>query len=415
VYQTRFVSSTGANTIYVTNTLYPIASPSGKIIEVSPSSITGELVQMNRVSIPQDFSYAPYTYVNTDDAVKKISGNMLLERLRLRYTNMKLYIQSEIGYMNKVKPSIRQFSVDAGNLCTSSIETYTTVLESIGEYDSQIHTDTNNPELLATSIDENLTAKMTTFFDTRKKARSAIDLYLQGIKEIENVKQTIMWWRNDGKDAVNRNITLIEDAIQKLAQKHGVTYVSEADVFLKRAIQNQTEFNSALQIAINFCLLPPTLISEVHGWYTTAHKYIDNASAIADTIHTQYARELEILIITYQRNMQSANDLANVQKIMGEIQTDWASIHSESMALDTSIKAKASQLSPQQLQAASELQQDVELRISDGDGQISSMFRDTKKGPFGPQLLANVNRLKTQIETLRQMVHEIISTGLTQF
>jgi hypothetical protein len=157
------------------------------------------------------------------------------------------------------------------------------------------------------------------------------------------------------------------------------------------------------------------LISEVHGWYTTAHKYIDNASAIADTIHTQYARELEILIITYQRNMQSANDLANVQKIMGEIQTDWASIHSESMALDTSIKAKASQLSPQQLQAASELQQDVELRISDGDGQISSMFRDTKKGPFGPQLLANVNRLKTQIETLRQMVHEIISTGLKQF
>ena len=415
VYQTRFVSNTGTNTVYVTNTLYPIVSPSGKIIEVSPSPINGTLVQMSRVNIPADFSSAPYTYVNTDDAVKKISGNMLLERLRIRYTNMKLYIQSEIGYMNKVKPSITKFSVDAGNLCTSSIETYITVLESIGEYDSQIHADTNNPELLATSIDENLTAKMTVFFDTRKKARSAIDLYLQGIKEIENVKQTIMWWRNDGKDAVNREITLMEDTVQRVAQKHGVTSVTGADAFLKRAIQNQTEFNSALQIAINFCLLPPTLISEVHGWHTTAYKYIDNASAIADTIHIQYARELETLIVTYERSMQSANDLANVQKIMGEIQTSWASIHSESMALDTSIKAKVSQLSPQQLQAASQLQQNVDLHISDGDGQISSMYRDTKKGPFGPQLLANVNQLKTKIETLRQMLHELISTGLTQF
>ena len=415
VYQTRFVSNTGTNTVYVTNTLYPIVSPSGKIIEVSPSPVIGELVQMNRVNIPQDFSCAPYTYVNTDDAVKKISGNMLLERLRLRYTNMKLYIQSEIGYMNKVKPSITKFSVDAGNLCTSSIETYTTVLESIGEYDSQIHADTNNPELLVASIDENLTAKMTTFFDTRKKGRSAIDLYLQGIKEIENVKQTIMWWRNDGKDAVNREISLMEDTVQKVAQKHGVTSVSGADGFLKRAIQNQTEFNSALQVAINFCLVPPTLISEVHGWYTTAHKYIDNVSAIADTINIQYTHELKTLINTYERNMQSANDLANVQKILGEIQTSWANIHSESMALDTTIKAKAGQLSPEQLQAASELQQKIDSHISDGDGQISSMYRDTKKGPFGPQLLTNVNQLKTKIETLRQMVHEFISIGLTQF
>lgn len=411
LFRTRFVSPINNQYIFVTNALNPIVSPSGIVIQVPPLSGTGPMwytdsTGQNEVTIVNSISNLQVgmsTYMgptaNGDD-----SSYM---RLKIRYSNSKNYIQSEIENMNVCQNEIKPFGEDAVALCNDASKSFKSFLSTLQENDSIIEGSTVLTSLAYDTSTDSIKRTMTAFFVKQQDVHASIEAYKKGLKQIKSVKDSVNYWNTDGSKSMDSAVLDINTQVQTFLNQNGTTTVSTLDEVLKSSLDAQTQFNGTLKTCVNYILNPPTLISEVDSWYTYIQPNLGQLKSLYEDILNTKNLELPRIIKNYSKHMIYTAVAEKIQTLFASIQTIWSQIQSKKTALDTHLQLHQDTLSPEQVAAKQAKITDYDNRIMQGDIKFNRLYKQIKIEPPTEQLYNYVQQFQNEATDLQTAMNSI--------
>lgn len=410
IFRTRFVSPVNNQYIFVTNSLNPIVSPSGIIIQVPPLSGTGPIwysdsTGQNEVTLVNSISNIQ-TGISIYNS-SELADNSQYLNLKLRYANSKKYIQSEIENMKICENEIKPFGEGAVTLCNDASTNFQTFLSTLQANDSIIESDTMPTSLAFTNVTKSIQTTMTEFFVKQQDVNASIQAYRQGLKEIKYVKDSVNYWNTDGSSAMDVVLRDINIKVQAYLNQNGITSVQSLDDLLKSSLDAQTQFNETLQTCVNYILNPPTLISEVRSWYTYIQPNLDQLKSLYEDVLNTRNIELPRVIKNYSKNIIYTALAEKIQALFATIQTTWSQIQSKKTALDTYLQLHQATLSPEQLAAKQAKITDYDNRIMQGDIKFNRLFKQVKTQPSTEQLYSLVQEFQKEAADLQTAMNSI--------
>ena len=402
IFSTRFASSIGSKYVFVTNSLYPIVSPNGVIIEVPPivnaipTFYTDETGQ-HEVLVVKSLN------MNLDSKLYKRpieSDFSLLERVRLKFKNSKDYIMNEIKMVEEVAKDIREFDNETGEFFKDAIELFKKSLQMLETNNSIIESDKYPTQEAFDAADESIKTTLNKFQTTKDEVYINIKAYKDGIDEIKLVKDTVKFWNTDGVKEFDDIINDINTKVNDVMMNHKTTFIEILDKILKESIDLHTTFNDTLTTCVNYVLTPPSLISEVHSWHLYIKPKLEQLKSVYDNVKLLRSVKLVKAIQTLKVNNIHATNSTKIQELFKEVQTIWSSIHDNKIAIDTYMKINPNKVS-------SEEYDKYENELLDGDAKISSLYKQIKSEPPSEQLYMELQKLKGEIMLIKSLAPKI--------
>jgi hypothetical protein len=286
VFRSRFAASNSAKTVFITNTLNPIVDPNGIGIEVpqinngaipfyTDNSVDREIILMNPIQITIGSDIYRYRVYQDN------SGS---QRLKLTFTNAKSYIQGQINNINNYKAPLKAFGKEAIDACTSIQAKYKPFLLTLEQNNSVFETGQSISEEALENVSKSINTTLTKFLVALKEGSDVLETYRRAIDEIKALNMQINYWSKDGSDKLTGMITQINLNVQASTAKFGTTPRPEFTQIIQECLDNQTKFNDALKVCMNYVMTPPTYVSEVHSWCTFIQPKVDELEMAYDNL-----------------------------------------------------------------------------------------------------------------------------------
>jgi hypothetical protein len=398
IFSTRFASSAGTKYVFVTNSLYPIVSPNGVIVEVPPI-INAIPTYYNDETGQHEVLVVKSLNMNLDSKLYKrpIEPDFsLLERVRFKFKNSKEYIVNEIKMVEEMAKDIREFDDETGEFFKDAIELFRKSLQMLETNNSIIESDKYPTQEAFDAADESIKTTLNKFQTTKDEVYITIKAYKDGIDEIKVVKDTVKFWNTDGVKEVDDIINDINTKVNDVMMNHKTTFVEVLDKILKESIEMHRTFNDTLTECVNYVLTPPSLISEVHSWHLYIKPKLEQLKSLYERVKILRSVKLVKAIQTLKVNNIHATNSTKIQELFKELQTIWSGIHDNKIAIDTYMKINPNKVS-------SDEYDQYEKKVSDGDAKISSVYKQIKSEPPSEQLYMNIQKLKEEIILIKSL------------
>ena len=396
LFRTRFISNSGAQNMFVTNTFNPIISPDGICIEVPPitsssplaysdGNVSREISMVNSIPLPPNTSIGAYEYINTSRVLKAKTEIESISRNNLRYESAKKYMEYEIANLVSKESEIRTFGSDAVNALDDAKKQFEQSLSNL------------TPDTVDVSLN--------TFFLSYKQAHTIIDVYLKAISEIKSVKREVAYWNTTGKDKINSEILKLQAELQINVKERGTTSAPDIEELLISSIDAQSSFNTTLVLCMNYVLSPPNLVSEVHAWYVNAQPMITKLVSLSDDISETVNEELPRLIQRYKNKQVSSNLASQVKAHFEEIHIAWSAIQDTKMGLDTYIQSRVQTTSSDQQRQTQVIISQIEGMIADKEIVFNSFYKQVKLESPNMNQISSLELFKKDLTVLRSQLN----------
>jgi len=396
LFRTRFVSNSGAQNMFVTNTFNPIVSPDGICVEVPPITSSSPLAysdgntlrefsMVNSIPLPPNTSIGAYEYINTQRVLKAKTEIETISRNNLRYESAKKYIEHEIASLVSKESEIKTFGSDAVNALDDAKKAF--------------------GQSLANLTPATVDSCLNMFFVSYKQAHAIIDVYLKAISEIKSVKREVAYWNTTGKDKINFEILKLQAELQINVKERGTTSAPDIEELLTSSIDAQSSFNTTLTMCMNYVLSPPNLVSEVHAWYVNAQPMITKLVSLSDDVTETVNEELPRLIQRYKSKQVSNTVASQVKVLFEEIHTAWSSIQDTKMGLDTYIQSRVQSISSDQQRQTQIITTQVESMIANKEVVFNALYKEVKLESPNINQISSLESFKKDLAVLLKQLN----------
>lgn len=397
VFSTRFASSIGNKYVFVTNSLYPIVSPNGTVIEVPP--IVNSIPSFYMDDLGQhEVLVVKALDMNLQSSLYKrpIESDLSkLEIMRLKFKNAKDYILNEIVKVESDAKDIREFGTDTDDFFKESVDLFKKSFKDLETNNSIIESDVYPTPQAIDAMNDSIKKTLNSFFKTRQEVYINIKAYKDGIDEINNTKKIVEYWNTEGSKELDETMSKINNTINEAMVKTQNTVIDELDVMMKKCVELHAEFNDTLKMCVNYILTPPALISEVHSWCTYIKPKLDLLDSISGSIKLVYGVKLPNALKAYHTTNLYSKNATKIRDLYKDVQTRWATIHDKKMAIDTYIKLNPNILSPERYN-------EFEKNMVDGDKKMSDMYKRIKEESPTEQLYASIKELNDIVVSIQK-------------
>jgi hypothetical protein len=400
VFRTRFAASNSIKNIFITNTLNPIVDPNGIAIEVPPitegkpsfyteDSVDYEIIVMN--PIQTNISSKIYAYKNYPDTSKT-------DRVNLQFINAKKYIQVQIDKIDTYKNSLKSFGKEAIDACDEIQEKYRPFLTNLEQNNSIFETGQTLTEEAFANVFLSIKTNLDNFLVKFKEGTDILKTYTRAIEEIKSVNDSVDYWSQAGSDKLNGTIAQINLSIQDSTTKFGTTPPPEFTRIIQECLDAQTMFNDALKTVMNYIMTPPTLVSEVHPWYTFIQPKIEQLEMIYDNVQATLNIEIPFVIKKYESNQIYGNLSSKIQSTFETIQVNISNLRDKKTALETYLQLSSGKLTPEQVNLQQTKLTHFDNQIANNDIQYNTLYKQVKTQPATQELLNKLQQFQLQLD-----------------
>jgi len=185
--------------------------------------------------------------------------------------------------------------------------------------------------------------------------------------------------------------------VQTSSAKFGTTPRPEFTQIIQECLDNQTKFNDALKVCMNYVMTPPTYVSEVHSWCTFIQPKVDELEMAYDNVEGILSIEVPTIVKKYETEQIYGGLSSNIQSTLEQIQKTILSLRDKKIALETYAHLSAGKMTPEALQTMQQTIAKLDAQVINNDTQYNKLYKEVKTGVASQELLKSLQQFQASL------------------